>query len=265
MVYRIALCFSGHPRTFESSFSSIKSKLIDKYDCDVFISTYKTSEGVSDRIINLYNPKKIVFNDEGVVQKQNIDYLNRLGNIKTYRGCLDTSAVVNIDKDVFNNENYDLNNFFNFNKATQNDFIYRTIYDFTIGQFFGIYDVSKLCLDYVNENNIQYDYILRLRLDACIENDFIIRELKENEILVNEIANYSNSIKVNDHFFMAKQDTYFKLADLYNKLPEIVKYINENCWLPFMGYQETFLFVYIIMCNIKIKESYKDFTIKKLE
>ena len=263
MSLRIALCFSGHPRTYESCFPHIKKQLLDKYNCDVFISTYNTTENISNDIIKLYNPKKISFNNEHDVNNKNVEYLNKLGNVKTYRLGVDFDAKVNTDPDVFNTTNYELKNFFNFDKGTNDLFVYRTIYDFAIGQFFGIYDSSKLCLEYVNENNIQYDYILRLRLDCCIRKDFKIIELEENEILVNNILNYSNSIKVHDHFFMAKQNTFFKIANLYNNLPEIVNYINNNCWLPFMGYQESILFIHIIMLNIKIKECYNDFMIEK--
>jgi len=37
---KIAICLSGHLRTFDKTFRSIKEKLLDVYDCDVFISTW---------------------------------------------------------------------------------------------------------------------------------------------------------------------------------------------------------------------------------
>lgn len=37
---KLALCFSGETRTFEKCIENINNKLLSKYDCDIFISTY---------------------------------------------------------------------------------------------------------------------------------------------------------------------------------------------------------------------------------
>ena len=80
------------------------------------------------------------------------------------------------------------------------------------------------------------------------------------------IQNYSNSLKAQDHYFIAKPNTFFKISNLYIDLPDIIEYVNNNnnYWIPSSGYQETFLFMNIIRQNIGIKESTNLFNIYKL-
>lgn len=257
---KIALCFSGHPRTFEECFSNIKSNIIDKYDCDIFISTYKTTSEVEKKMIELYNPKKFFFNNEedilDLVEKNN----NK--NIKFLKNYVFDNS--NLD-DSYYNRLFSIEEIFLYDKINCNDFtLDHKIHKAALCQFYGIYHVSKLCLDYINENQIKYDYIMRLRLDSKVSGDFHIKELEEDQVVVNCIPNYSDSLKVHDHFFLAKQDTYFKISDLYNNLTNIIDFINNNkCWLPASGYQETLLLIQIFLHKIRILSSKDEYTILK--
>ena len=105
---------------------------------------------------------------------------------------------------------------------------------------------------------------MRLRLDSKVSGDFHIKELEEDQVVVNCIHSYSDSLKVHDHFFLAKQDTYFKISDLYNNLTNIIDFINNNkCWLPGCGYQETLLLIQIFLHKIRILSSQDEYTILK--
>ena len=259
---KFALCFSGHPRTFERCFHSINEQLLTKYNCDTFISTYNTHEYINNNIINLYHPKRINFNDENDILNRNNHYFNQLDNIKTI--IMHNVNDISNNSIGFNPNSNDLNNFFNYDNMNK-DFSYERINVRALCQFFGMYDVSQLCLDYINNNGVHYDYILRLRLDDHIVNNFEVHHLDENEILVNFIQNYCNSVKLHDHFFMARPNTYFRLANLYNDLPNIIRFVNENrCWLPGFGYQETILLIQVILHNIRIKET-NNYKIIKLD
>lgn len=165
----------------------------------------------------------------------------------------------NFDNPInYNNDSSDyfnINNFFhNYDNITQ--LCSPTVIFFqAISQFFGINQAADLCNEYIRETNTSYDYILRLRLDSILEDDFRIINLEENEVLVNEIQNYNYSIKPNDWYFMAKPTSFFKIANIYNALPCIIDFINNNrCWLHGFGYQETMLLINIIINNIKMKE-----------
>lgn len=51
---KIALCLSGQPRSFEQGFEYHKKNLLDHFDVNVFIHTWKSEE--ANRTIELYKP-----------------------------------------------------------------------------------------------------------------------------------------------------------------------------------------------------------------
>ena len=72
---KIALCLSGQPRQFAAGYQCYKKFLLDKYDIDVFIHTwftpgnydlyehggkYKLDKDIDKKIVDIYNPKKII-------------------------------------------------------------------------------------------------------------------------------------------------------------------------------------------------------------
>lgn len=73
---KTALCISGHLRTFEDNFESVKINILDRMDCDVFIHTWDImgmayrpcdsglysieTQRLAHKIQRLYNPKKLV-------------------------------------------------------------------------------------------------------------------------------------------------------------------------------------------------------------
>ena len=248
---KLALCFSGDPRTYNKCFKSIKFNLLDKFDCDIFVSTYKTTNKIKNDILNLYKPKKYNFHDKNNITKMVSEYAANLEDIKI--NILPVFENKNTDDMVFTNNCEDF--FFNYDKY-ENNFEYRKLAVNALCQFFGIYDVSNLCKEYMLNTKTEYDYILRLRLDNTFSDNFVINELKENELLVNDLQYYSNSIKLHDHFFMAKSYTFFKIASLYNNIHNIIKTINNNrCWLPTAGYQETLLLIQTILQNVTVKKA----------
>ena len=52
---KIALCFSGQARAFEKGYEYYKRNLLDHYDVDVYIHTWKFPD--EDKLIKLYNAK----------------------------------------------------------------------------------------------------------------------------------------------------------------------------------------------------------------
>lgn len=59
---KIALCFCGQARSFEKGFEFYKRNLLDHYDVDVYIHTWKMSNG-DKSLLQLYNPKDYIFED----------------------------------------------------------------------------------------------------------------------------------------------------------------------------------------------------------
>jgi hypothetical protein len=62
---KIALCFSGQTRSFEKGYEYFKRNLLDHYDVDVYIHSWKrtATEGVSC-VNGLYKPKDYLFEDK---------------------------------------------------------------------------------------------------------------------------------------------------------------------------------------------------------
>jgi hypothetical protein len=72
---KIAVCISGQPRNYEKGYQELKKWFLDKYDCDIYIHTWKDSSPMEaghkfaqkreyeftnedyDRILELYKPK----------------------------------------------------------------------------------------------------------------------------------------------------------------------------------------------------------------
>jgi hypothetical protein len=54
---KIALCFSGQARAFEQGYEYYKRNLLDHYDVDVYIHTWKFPG--EDKLAELYKPVKI--------------------------------------------------------------------------------------------------------------------------------------------------------------------------------------------------------------
>jgi hypothetical protein len=69
LLMKIALCFRGHLRTFEKTFSNLKLTLLDKYDVDIFMHTWDKynvngEQVVRETVQNLYNPKSLLISDQ---------------------------------------------------------------------------------------------------------------------------------------------------------------------------------------------------------
>lgn len=253
---KLALCFSGHPRNFILCFPTIYDQIITKFDCDIFITMYHVSDNITNKIINMYKPKSI-----NIINEFDPNYISLINEYSIKLGLSKIKHLTIYPSD--HSLSYQSGNYFY--EDNKYEITYEHIKSQILCQFYGIHIVASLCHKYINENNVNYDYILRLRFDAKITGNFTITPLQENQVVLANILNYSNSLKVNDHFFMAKPNTFFKISNLYIKLPDIINYVNNTngIWLPGCGHQETILFLHIYMQNINIIESLPIFEISK--
>jgi hypothetical protein len=70
---KIALCFSGQARSFEKGYEYYKRNLLDHYDVDVYIHSWKFPE--SEKMIELYRPRACQF-ETPLVNDANEKYTN---------------------------------------------------------------------------------------------------------------------------------------------------------------------------------------------
>lgn len=125
-----------------------------------------------------------------------------------------------------------------------------------LSQFYKLENAFDLYIEYKLQNQINYDFVIRMRLDDKITGCFNIDNISDNHIVVNKIQNYNNSIKCHDTFFIGQATVVEKMTRLYSEINEIVKYLNQhNYFVPINGYEETFLFINILRYGVKIVES----------
>jgi hypothetical protein len=136
---KIALVFYGQPRISNiESYNSIKEKLLDIYDCDVYIHTWWSKE----------------------------DYLNNISYIKSpWSQAKDLQVKDNIDeilKEMYNPKVLKCEKIKDFMEVS--DILKRVPNAYNnISQMYTINEASKLI-----ENYEQYDFIIKLRLDIVL-------------------------------------------------------------------------------------------------
>lgn len=59
---KLALCFCGQARSFEKGYEYYKRNLLDHFDVDVYIHSWKFPE--SDKLVELYKPKDYLFENK---------------------------------------------------------------------------------------------------------------------------------------------------------------------------------------------------------
>lgn len=257
---RLALCMSGHARTYKKAFSSVHANILTKFECDVFIATYNTTQEILSDLHTFYAPKRIhTINDDDEYLQRLTDYHHSLPQVP----CKHCPVYNEGDSETVS---YGHKVFFCEDGKYPIDYQHKVMVH-ALSQFYGMYVAADLCRQYMTLHGTTYDYILRVRLDAGITNGvFDIIPLEEGQVLVNQLLNYSLSVKVHDHFFMAKPETFFQIVNVYHNLPEIIQYIiHHDYWLPLSGYQETLLFINMIRYHVwDIKESYAIFSYCKI-
>ncbi len=136
---KVALCISGHLRTFDSNYPSVKTNILDKLDCDVFIHTWDIL-GLSYRSgdSNLYNTQT----------SRALDIINKLYNPK--------KIVIEKSKK------------FNVTPLMQKHAGFRDI-DGMLSMFYKIEECNKLKREYEKENGFKYDFEIRFRGDLWME------------------------------------------------------------------------------------------------
>lgn len=140
---KTALCISGHLRTFEDNFKSVKDNILDLTDCDIFIHTWDNmglsyrftdanlhsieTKRIIDKIKQLYNPKKMIiektrhFLVTPIMQQRLVDHRDVQG---------------------------------------------------ILSMFYKIEACNKLKSQYEIDNNFKYDCVIRFRGDLRVETPF---------------------------------------------------------------------------------------------
>lgn len=194
---KIALCMSGHLRTFENNYKSVYDNILSKHDCDVFIHTwdslglsYRHTDGglhllntdqFRSKIEFLYNPKKIViepnrpFTVTPLMQQRMIDHR-------------DVSGILSM--------------------------IYK------------IEACNQLKIDYENEKNFKYDLVVRFRGDLYVETPLPTDSISNYDFLF--LPFYGNFAGINDQFAFGSSPIMDVYSSLYSNLE---KYLQAGAYM----------------------------------
>ena len=71
---KIAVCISGQPRSYTKGYEYLKKNVLDRYDTDIFIHTWKNKVYDIKDVIDLYNPVDYITDELSIFDK---DDLNR--------------------------------------------------------------------------------------------------------------------------------------------------------------------------------------------
>lgn len=191
---KTALCISGHLRTFESNYKSVKDNILDKMDCDVFIHTWDTlglsyrftdsnlytaeTKKMVDTIYQLYTPKKLViekskpFHVTPIMHKQLLDHRDIPGILSMY---------------------------------------------------YKIEECNKIKKEYEDEHNFKYDCVVRFRGDLWVEQPIPVYDnINLNHVFLPIYGNFSGAC---DQFAYGSSEVMDKYASLYSN---IEKYLHAG-------------------------------------
>lgn len=193
---RVALLISGHLREFKKCFDSINTFLLQKYDCDVFISTWNTP--------GYWTP----IDDKGID-----DYCRETGNIEEEVSIYNPVSLeieeLSSMEDSFNDLSLKILEKGNKKRWGRNKNI--------IGMYYKIWKCNSLRLEAEKLNNIKYDLIIRVRPDILIKN----LDIENLDIYDNTLYGVVSKDLICDSFFFGTDKTMNAVCNIYKELEEI--------------------------------------------
>ena len=198
---RVAVCISGQPRNYEQGYHELKKWFLDKYDCDVFLHTWKDTDSTMGGGHKFSTPVEYNFTEE--------DYNNILELYQPQQYFFQKPIPFDNTK-IEGHLGYKLHNI--------------------LSGYYSVYACNKLLQDSGNE----YDYVIRTRFDLAFT-DYIspeclflkdITQLELNGINVFQypiIDGYTTRISEVDDLFAIGS---MSIMDIYsNCFSYMLKYI----------------------------------------
>lgn len=192
-VPKIALCISGHLRTFESNYRTVKQHVLDKFDCDVFIHTWDTlgvSHRAGDSNLHITETKKV------------LDLVHKLYNPKKIVIEPTKHFTVTPLMHQRSHENRDLAGI--------------------LSMFYKVEECNKLKNEYQEEHKVKYDYVVRFRGDLWLEESLPLDYRNNvNHLYLPVYGNFGGAcdqIAFSNPTIMDKYSTLYSNIEKYLKL-----------------------------------------------
>lgn len=218
---KIALCLSGQPRSIDSGFYALNESIL-KYNnnVDVFIHTWFDEHNLStnsvipgresnrldpnaiEKLKKYYNPKKILIDKP---KFWNIRYkFTDLCFVKAWTWALETRTGLDSAKDYICN--------------TANS------------MFYSIMMSNQIKNEYSIDNNVNYDLVIRNRIDFAPHiilkfDEMFTDDFEENVLIYHDL--YQPNDMIADWFAMGRTNTMNVYSDVYNHIENLVNQSNR--------------------------------------
>ncbi len=178
---KVALCLSGEPRFFEDTYPRIKKHLIDAFDSDIFIHTWRTPEDYK-------------------VKYSSSNYNQGWSGYKLSEHAYD--KVVKLYKP----KNYCIDNSKDFYQDVDTNEMYRRYFNYFTPEFKQINLRGSLCMFYsIMKSNLlrreqelierfEYDWVIRCRFDLQINQTPPLEQLDNTKVYYEEMGQPDNMV-----------------------------------------------------------------------
>jgi hypothetical protein len=188
---KIALLLTGFPRTYETTFENLKKNILNKYDTDIYISSWNKSQLRSgDSYIEVDVPKLLNKYSDWKVKYQFFDVHDHQ---KNRFDCIN-----------FLNRNYDV--FKTNSRAIEHG-------SYWVERLRDQWFIVKNGFNLIDNPN-QYDLIMRLRFDILLTD---IQLKNEDFVIPKDIGGWSYS----DHFAYGKIDSMRKYCNIFDNIQDM--------------------------------------------
>ncbi|WGE90850.1 hypothetical protein [Actinobacillus genomosp. 1] len=235
---KVAVCISGICKASLTGLESIYNNIISPLKADVFMHTWDIQQDWAGdaRVYNFWSRVFGVKNDELPSKLHDLNFIeNEYPNI--YKSLLSSHySSLNIDtlksNFIFNElaiENQD--NFIRVNNIDEN-YQTRNTYN-QIKMFYGIYKSFELMKNFEKTQNIKYDYVIRIRPDLLITEEFSLEKLAP--LNIGELAVSTGDVGVADSLFYAHRETFEQVVNIWlemlrvKKLSPFAKFPKYDC------------------------------------
>lgn len=213
--FKIAVQLFGHLRTYKECYQSLKEHLLDKYDCDVFMHTWDTIDHSTQTWHSIHMENK---NDNTSQLRSELEEIYNLKKIKIeHQEPKDTGLITAIASKI-------------------------SVYGMQC-MFHSMTVVNSLREDYQQETGTQYDFVITLRPDLLLSEDFNIEyyleRMSEDEIgkafftyffPMIGIWNDYKKIGASDIFYFAKPDI---ITNIFKHIETVVEKIKPDIKINF--------------------------------
>jgi hypothetical protein len=199
---KLALLITGQPRHIDITYNSIQKNIINILKPDIFIHAWYDKKNNGLPIKNsgptyYKNNKKKYIVDKNTTQK-----ILKYYNPKKYIIEPQIDCTKFIKQDYYIDKN-----------------IYTASPLATYSMYLSLYKCNNLKKKYEIENNIKYDYVIKIRFDILMQDTLNIKNID----LINYNSPFTNGI--DDRIFIVSSIISDKICELFNKIDE---YYNEE-------------------------------------